>query len=106
MAQITISRALLLSLAALPLTVILPDGASANPGGRGGCAAGFEYISVIDAEAGYPPEYSVPSRTDEFGNNDGYVCRRALGDGTFHVVPSPADTVYLWLDNEEPHRAK
>src|SRR6185295_16620633 len=59
---------------------VLTGNASAKSNVRtGGCSPGFEYISLAEVLSEGPR----PSATfaDEMGNNDGYVCRRLLGDG-------------------------
>jgi hypothetical protein len=76
-------------------------GASANQGGIGGCSAGFEYISLVDVLKEGPRLAAIAA--DQTGNNDGYVCRRVVGDGTFHRYPNSVnDKIYIWLDNVEP----
>jgi hypothetical protein len=40
-----------------------------------------------------------PSATPGF--IDGYVCRRALGDGIDQNLPGRPDTIYRWRDNRQ-----
>ena len=95
----------LLFLAVLVSALVLAGGVSADNGGStDGCVPGLGWVGISVAEAasaGYAP---VPAIVDEAGNNDGYVCRRALGDGTwnwFIRFCCPVDkTLYLWSDNE------
>ena len=48
------------------------------------------------AEAGY----GLPGLIDGAGNDDGYVCARALGDGWFQIIPNaPVDTIFSFTDN-------
>ncbi|MEN8239830.1 MAG: hypothetical protein ABFR53_11605 [Actinomycetota bacterium] len=63
-----------------------------------GCPAGMELISVSDLLA---DGYNLPASVDDAGNNDGYVCGRALGDGTLNSYPDdiPVDTIYNFSDN-------
>jgi hypothetical protein len=92
-----------LSIAALTsaCAVALSAGASANNGGIGGCAAGFEYISLAQVLSEGPRPGAIIA--DTTGNNDGYVCRRLVGDGVAHSYPGAVnDTFYIWLDNAEP----
>ena len=89
--------AVLLSTSALAIT----GGASANQGGVGGCSAGFEYISLVQVLSEGPRPNAILA--DQTGNNDGYVCRRLLGDGISHLFPNAVnDQFYYWLDNAEP----
>ena len=90
--------ALLLSAAAASLG----GGASASAATpTNGCPAGFEVISVAQAESeGYRLARVVDESVDKPpGNRDGYACRRPLGDGVFHTFPGRPDTVYQWMDN-------
>jgi hypothetical protein len=91
-----------LSIAAMTLCVLaVTAGANANNGGIGGCSAGFEYISLVQVLSEGPRPGAVI--VDVTGNNDGYVCRRLLGDGIAHLFPNAVnDTFYYWLDNAEP----
>jgi hypothetical protein len=92
-----LSLAVLVSASALAAT----GGASANQGGIGGCSAGFEYISLVQVLSEGPRPNAILA--DVTGNNDGYVCRRLLGDGLFQVFPNAVnDKIYYWLDNAEP----
>jgi hypothetical protein len=63
-----------------------------------GCPSGFELIGVT--EAGDARQVLTAQSVDAAGNNDGFVCRRALGDGIFHDFPGRPDTVYHWQDNK------
>jgi hypothetical protein len=92
-----------LSIAALTsaCAVAFSPGASANNGGIGGCSAGFEYISLAQVLSEGPRPSAIEA--DTTGNNDGYVCRRLIGDGIAHLFPGAVnDTFYIWLDNAEP----
>jgi hypothetical protein len=94
-------RLLFLAVLASASAVAVTGGASANQGGIGGCSAGFEYISLVDVLNEGPRLAAIAA--DVTGNNDGYVCRRLVGDGTFHLYPgSVNDKIYIWLDNDEP----
>lgn len=62
-----------------------------------GCPTGFELIGIGAPED--PRQAVLAGQVDAGGNNDGYVCRRALGDGAFHNFPTRPDTVYQWADN-------
>ena len=89
-----LSLAVFVSASALAVT----GGASADQRGTGGCAAGFEYISLVQVLSEGPRPSAVYA--DVTGNNDGYVCRRLLGDGVFHLYPGAVnDKIYLWFDN-------
>ncbi len=92
-------RGLSFAFVSLGSALVFAGAAHSNPGGTGGCAAGFEFVSVDELD----DVYRSARIADNLGNNDGYVCRRALGDGFHHDAPGRPDTVYLWLDNEEPH---
>lgn len=72
--------------------------ASAKQEGFGSCPAGYEYVHVDDV----PPIYALARFFDEVGNNDGFVCRRPLGDGIYHKVDGRPDTIYHWRDNDRP----
>jgi hypothetical protein len=64
-------------------------------------SVGFEYISLVDVLSEGPRPRAILA--DVTGNNDGYVCRRLLGDGLFHLFPnSVVGEIYFWLDNAEP----
>ena len=81
--------------------LILPDHASAQSDVRmGQCSPGFELVSLEDADRG------IATWFDEMGNNDGYVCRRLLGDGRDgirHAYPNATvDYIYHWEDNDQP----
>jgi hypothetical protein len=95
-------RLLALFAALMALTFGIAVNASAAPP-VDGCPQGWELISVAQAEAeGRPPARVV----DEFaghpaGNRDGYVCRRALGDGIDQNLPGRPDTIYRWRDNRQ-----
>jgi hypothetical protein len=94
-------RLLLLAVLVSASALAVTGGASANRGGIGGCSAGFEYISLVDVLSEGPRPSAILA--DVTGNNDGYVCRRLLGDGTFHRFPGAVnDKIYTWADNAEP----
>jgi hypothetical protein len=57
-----------------------------------GCPTGFGLISIDAPEDAR--QAALAGQVDASGNNDGYVCRRALGDGAFHNFPTRPDTVY------------
>ncbi len=94
----------LLSVAALVAASALAatGSASANQGGIGGCSAGFEYISLVDVLKEGPRPSAIAADV----NGDGYVCRRLLGDGIFHLFPNAVnDSIYWWFDNTDPPTA-
>ena len=94
-------RLLFLAVLGSASALAVTGGASANQGGIGGCSAGFEYISLVDVLKEGPRLAAIAA--DQTGNNDGYVCRRVVGDGTFHRYPNSVnDKIYIWLDNVEP----
>jgi hypothetical protein len=94
-------RLLFLAVLGSASALAVTGGASANQGGIGGCSAGFEYISLVDVLNEGPRPAAIAA--DQTGNNDGYVCRRVLGDGIFHRYPNSVnDKIYIWLDNAEP----
>ena len=61
-----------------------------------GCSEGFELKDVVEA---FNEGYRLPIVWDAEGNNDGYMCRRALGDGVLRWLPNRPDTIYLLVDN-------
>lgn len=66
------------------------------------CPQGFETITLAQAASeGY---VTSPTQTDEAGNGDGIVCRRALGQGIDHLFPGidPGTQIYYWVDNATP----
>jgi len=74
-------------------------GASANQGGTGGCSAGFEYISLVQVLSEGPRPAAIAADV----NGDGYVCRRLLGEGIFHLFPGAvSSSIYYWFDNTDP----
>jgi hypothetical protein len=80
---------------------VIAGGAATTAGAESplpnGCPSGYELISVDAVEN--PLQAVTAERVDTGGNNDGYACRRALGDGIFHTFPGRPDTVYHWADN-------
>ena len=89
---------------ALPL-LILSAPANSNPGGEGGCPAGFEYISLEEVLSVGPRPSAILA--DETGNGDGCVCRRSLGQSVANSFPNAVNEFfYYWLDNDEPHGGK
>ena len=94
----TVTKRRLLGLLVAVPAVAVGIGATASAATpSNGCPAGFESLSVVQAESEGP--YVVARIVDETGNNDGYVCRRLLGDGVAHKFLGRPDNVYLWLDN-------
>jgi hypothetical protein len=87
--------------APIALSLLLATAGVASAAANTACPAGFETITVAQAvSAGY---LTTPVRLDKNGNNDGTVCRRALGDGVFNVLPNATvDTIYEWMDNSSP----
>lgn len=82
------------------LTLLLGGVGAAAGAASEACPQGFETIAVEQAVSeGYR---RIPAAVDAFGNGDGIVCRRALGDGLFNSSPLHLDTVYWWLDNVTP----
>ena len=63
-----------------------------------GCPTGYELISVQGFDD--PRQVALAGSVDAAGNNDGYICRRPLGDGIFHDFPTRPDTVYHLRDNK------
>jgi hypothetical protein len=85
------------------LSLLLATAAGVMAAANTACPEGFDTITVAQAVSeGY---LTSPVRADEAGNNDGTVCRRALGDGIFHIFPNATvDTVHEWADNATPRR--
>jgi hypothetical protein len=73
------------------LGVVITAGVAAAAPANHACPAGFETITVAQAQAqGY---IGPPLQVDTAGNGDGVVCRRALGG------PPGSFQVYFWVDN-------
>ena len=85
----------------LASSCVIAGGAATTAGAASplpnGCPSGFELV-IVDALED-PRQAALAGQVDANGNNDGYVCRRALGDGIFHTFPGRPDTVYHWADN-------
>jgi hypothetical protein len=70
--------------------------AAPPPPGNGECPTGFERASVAEIDLMYG---GLPGSVDAVGNQNGFVCRRAVGDGVFHTFPDRVDIVYLFADD-------
>jgi hypothetical protein len=76
------------------LGVVTTAGTAAAAPANNACPAGFETITVAQAQAeGY---LTSPLTVDTAGNGDGVVCRRARGG------PAGSFQVYFWVDNATP----
>jgi hypothetical protein len=68
-----------------------------------GCSAGFARLS-LDWLASQGP-YHVPAQLDAAGNQDGYICARALPDAARDALcgPScPVPVLYEFTDDDNP----
>jgi hypothetical protein len=67
-----------------------------------GCPAGFDTLSVQWLES-QSPNYHLPRRLDEGGNQDGYVCGKPRNDQAaenFCNGPSPVPQLYDFQEND------
>jgi hypothetical protein len=67
-----------------------------------GCPAAYQLLSVADLEA-QSPNYRLPHRLDEAGNQDGYVCGRPTNDQAaqnFCDGTCPVPQLYDFQDND------
>lgn len=76
-----ITKSAMISALATPLILVADASAASAAAPDDGCARSFEYW---DMDTG--PDMS-DNWVDEGGNDDGYVCARALGKGVLNTLP-------------------
>ncbi len=73
---------------------VLPTSAALSDPPSDGCPRGWELWDV-DAEP-----YQADNRTDQEGNNDGWVCARARGNQTATTPDGQEVQIYSFADND------
>ena len=94
-----ITKSAMIAALATPLLLVAGASAASAAAPDDGCARGFE---LWDVEI---EPYMVDNAIDAAGNNDGYVCARALGKGVLNTLPPGApdiSVVYQFTDNDLP----
>ena len=79
---------------------VVVGSAAPPPPGNEECPSGFERTSVAEIDLLYG---GLPGSVDAAGNQNGYVCRRAVGKGVAHDVPGRPEIVYLFADDTWLH---
>jgi hypothetical protein len=93
---------LLLGLA-MGTTVVSADPAVPTPP-ETGCPAGWAHLPVADLAS---QGYGVPGRVDEAGNNNGFICAKAMPEAIRLKLcgpDCPVPTLYQFRDDDLPAR--
>lgn len=77
----------------------IPLSAAAHPL-ETGCPEGWPIKSVAEM---VPRGYYLLPEWDAAGNNDGFLCARAIPNALCTLDPCPVPQLYLWQDNNLPY---